>query len=77
MCFELISDISKREIIAVGMAIREIKRLKKVHGPGNWRKVKGIAAVRLDDGFVTKAELHWYECHGVGKMEMKIKRYIV
>lgn len=76
MNFELISDISQKKTIAAGSGIREVNRLKKVYGKGRWKKVKGIATVRLEDGFVIKAELHWYECHGIGKMEMKIKRFI-
>ncbi len=55
--------------------LREVDHAK-VYGPGRWRKLKGITTVRLKDGFITKAELHWYECHGIGKKEFKIKRYL-
>lgn len=72
--FELIGEIENVEIIAVGNKIREIERLRKTHGSGSWRKLKGTARVRLlEDGFECEAELHWYEAHGIGRKEIKIK----
>jgi hypothetical protein len=71
--FEVIGKITDIENIAVRSSIREIARLRKFYGGRRWRKLKGIALVRLDDGTVCKAELHWYEAHGVGKRDMKIK----
>ena len=76
MHFTIISEISNIETIAVDKSIREIAKLRKNYSSGRWRKLKGIASIRLPDGFVTKAELHWYECHGIGRKEMKIKRYL-
>lgn len=76
MGFEVIGRLRDVETIAVGAAIREVARLRRVHGKGRWRKRKGIASVRLADGFVCEAELHWYEATGIGKREMKIKRLI-
>jgi hypothetical protein len=76
MDFEVIGRLRDVETIAVGAAIREVARLRRVHGKGRWRKRKGIASVRLADGFVCEAELHWYEATGIGKREMKIKRLI-
>jgi hypothetical protein len=64
MNFEIIGDISEIETIAVGQAIRDLPRLRKQYGPGRWRKLKGIALVRLASGSVRRAELHWYEAHG-------------
>ena len=61
------------ETIAVGSSIRDLRRLVKVYGEGRWRKVKGIATVRLMDGSLRKAEVHWYEAHGIGKKEFKLK----
>jgi hypothetical protein len=49
-------------------------RLRKQYGPGRWRKLKGIATVKLENGNIRKAEVHWYEAHGIGKRKMKIKR---
>jgi hypothetical protein len=72
----IIGDISGIRTIAVGKAIREIGRLKKLYGKGRWRKLKGIATVRLQDGAVCKAELHWYEAHGIGRREIKIKHIL-
>jgi hypothetical protein len=71
--FEIISAIEDIETIAVGNGIRELERLRKTHGSGRWRKLKGRALVRLADGFECEAELHWYEAYGIGKKEMKIK----
>ena len=72
--FEVISKIEDLEIIAVGGKIRDLEWLQKTYGSGRWRKLKGVARVRfLDDGEEFEAELHWYEAHGIGKVEMKIK----
>jgi hypothetical protein len=76
MGFELVSAISDIETIAFGSSIREIARLRKIHGKGRWRKLKGIASVRIADGAVLKAEIHWYEAHGIGRVEFKIKRFV-
>ena len=76
MYFEIVGDITHVETIAIGSSIREIARLRKLHGRGRWRKRKGIANVRLEDGTVLLAEVHWYEAHGIGRRDIKIKRYI-
>jgi hypothetical protein len=76
MDFEVIGPITDVETIAVGPAIREIERLRRAYGSGRWRKLKGNATVRLTDGEVWRAELHWYEAHGIGRVEMKIKRFL-
>jgi hypothetical protein len=73
MDFEILSSIENIAVIAVGSGIRDLPRLRKQHGKGNWRKLKGFATVRLIDGTVHVAELHWYEAHGIGKKEIKIK----
>jgi hypothetical protein len=74
--FAIISEINNIEIIAVGSGIRDISRLRKLYGPGRWRKLKGVAMIRLANGRIHKAELHWYEAHGIGKKEIKRKRYL-
>ena len=76
MSFEVLDRISDVETIASGAAIREIKRLRGIYGAGRWRKRKGIVRVRLADETVRRAEIHWYEASGVGKRELKIKRYV-
>lgn len=76
MYFEIIGEIDDIETIAVGSRIREIARLRKQFGRGRWRKLKGIATVRLKSGRIRKVELHWYEAHGIGKRKVKIKRYL-
>ena len=76
MYFEIIGEIENVETIAVGKSIRDIARLRRQYGPGKWRKLKGIATVRLIDGRIKKAEVHWYEAHGIGKRKMKVKRYL-
>ena len=77
MWFEIIGEISKVEVIASGSSIRELSRLQKIYGAGRWRKLKGFATVKFHPGAeVIKAEIHWYEAHGMGKKEFKIKRII-
>jgi hypothetical protein len=73
MSFEILSKISQIETFASGSGIREIARLRRIYGRGRWRKRKGIARVRLPDGSVHFAELHWYEAAGIGRKEFKIK----
>ncbi len=74
--FTVIGEIGEVETFATGRSIRERKRLRKKYGRGRWRKRKGIATVRLADGAIQQAELHWYEATGIGRRELKIKRYI-
>ncbi len=74
--FEIVGPIVNVETIATGRAIRELKRLQKAYGKGRWRKCKGIARIRLIDGSTYTAEVHWYEAHGIGRKEAKIKRFI-
>jgi hypothetical protein len=73
MGFDVVGKISNIETIAIGNAIREINLLRETYGDGHWRKLKGIAMVRLSDGDVCNAEIHWYEAHGIGKKKIKIK----
>ena len=74
--FEIVSDITEIQLIATGRSIRDVKRLKKQYGEGRWRKMKGIALIRLSNGRVRKAEIHWYEAHGIGQKEFKRKQYL-
>jgi len=74
--FEIVGGIEEIETIAVGNRISEIARLRKAFGAGRWRKLKGIAAVRLEDGTIHRVELHWYEAHGLGRRKFKIKEYL-
>ncbi|MCP5103470.1 MAG: hypothetical protein GY950_08835 [bacterium] len=74
--FEIIDDIYDIETIAVNRQIRDVRRLNRSYGNGRWRKLKGRTAVRLPDGTVSMAEIHWYEMTGVGRKELKIKRLI-
>lgn len=76
MNFEILGEITDTETIARGRGIRELARLRRVYGQGMWRKMKGIARVRLPNGRVRVAELHWYEAHGIGRKELKRKRYL-
>jgi len=73
--FDVIGEISSVETIAVGSSIRELRRLVESYGDGRWRKLKGVGLVRLRNGRVRRVELHWYEAHGIGKKDFKIKRY--
>ncbi len=73
MKFELIGKIYEVETIAVGGQIHDLPKLKKRYGRGRWRKLKGVGRVRLPSGSECLAELHWYEAHGIGRKEMKVK----
>jgi hypothetical protein len=74
--FEIISDITDIKAIAIGSSIHDLPRLRKLYGNGRWRKMKGIAFIKLRNGRIHKAELHWYEAHGIGRKEYKRKRYL-
>ena len=76
MYFEVIGQITDIQTIAVGRGIRDLARLRKHYGRGRWRKLKGLATVRLRNGRIREVELHWYEAHGLGRKKIKIKRYL-
>lgn len=76
MHFEIIGEITEVEPIAIGPSIRILPFLRRRYGKGRWRKLKGKAMVRLADGTVRRAELHWFEAHGIGKQKMRIKRFL-
>mgnify|MGYP001314985515 CR=1 FL=1 len=76
MHFDIIGEIENIETIATGSRIRELPRLEKMYGSGRWRKMKGEATIRLQNSRVARAEIHWYEAHGIGKKEFKRKRYL-
>ena len=76
MKLELVGRITQIEIIATGSGIRVRRHLRKAYGPGHWRKLKGIATVRLPNGALRRVEIHWYEAHGIGRRDLKIKRYL-
>jgi hypothetical protein len=76
MKFEIIGSIEKQETIAIGNNIRKIKKLNRDYGTGKWRKMKGIAKIKLSDQYIYTVELHWYEAHGIGKKEYKIKKFL-
>ena len=76
MYFEIIGDITNIEIIATGSSIRDVARLRKQYGRGRWRKLKGVVMVRLANGTIRQAEIHWYEAHGIGRKKFKIKRIL-
>ncbi len=73
MDFEIISDITNVEVIAAGTGVRDRARLQKQYGRGKWRKLGSIAQVQLPNGMIRLAEIHWYEAHGIGKKEFKLK----
>lgn len=76
MDFEIIGKISDIEIIAVGSKIRILPFLQEKFGRGRWRKLKGVAQVRLSNGEIRLAEIHWFEAHGIGKKFLRIKHYL-
>jgi len=74
--FEIVGGIRDIDVIAIGTGIRDLGRLRRKYGPGRWRKLKGIALVRLEDGSLHIAEIHWYEAHGIGRRGLKVKRFL-
>ncbi len=76
MSFRVIGAIADVEIIASGRSIRILKHLRQKFGAGRWRKMKGVAQIELEDGSIRRAELHWFEAHGVGRVYVKRKRYV-
>jgi len=74
--FQIIGSVEGVQIIAVKNSIRDLKFLERMYGKGRWRKLKGIAKVQLENGRIRLAEIHWYEAHGIGKRQMKIKTYL-
>lgn len=76
MYFDIIGEVTDQETIATGSSILELQRLNRVYGKGRWRKMKGCTEIRLRDGTRKKVELHWYEAHGIGKREFKIKQFL-
>jgi hypothetical protein len=74
--FEIIGEIGNVEVIAKGRSVRQRARLVRSFGGRGWRKMKGEAMVTRGTQAPRKAELHWYEAHGVGRRDMKIKRYL-
>jgi hypothetical protein len=73
---EIVGEITSVETIASGSAVRRRRLLSKAYGTGKWRKLKGTATVRFPDGFVARAEVHWFEAHGRGRYEIKVKRLL-
>ncbi len=76
MYFEIVGSITDVETIAVGRSIRQLARLQRQYGRGRWRKLKGIATVRLTSGRLRRVEIHWYEAHGIGRVRLKIKEFL-
>ena len=76
MKFDVVGAIEQVETIAAGPSVKVRKFLRKTYGRGNWRKLKGVATVRLPNGRLHRVELHWYEAHGIGKRDFKIKGYL-
>ena len=76
MGWEIIGDIRDAETIAAGRRVKARRRLRRKYGPGRWRKCKGVATVRLPDGTMRQAEVHWYEATGFGRQDLKIKRLL-
>ena len=76
MKFEIVGRITNVEVIASGSGVRVRRFLRKAYGSGRWRKLKGIATIRLPNGALRRVEIHWYEAHGIGRRDLKIKAYL-
>lgn len=77
MELEILGEIGNVETIAVGRGVHIRRHLNRVYGKGHWRKMKGVATVRLADGTIYRAELHWFEAHGIGRRDFKVKKVIL
>lgn len=73
---DIIGEIQNIKVIAAGRGIRLIRELVRKFGRGRWRKLKGMARIRMKNGTIRKAEIHWYEAHGIGKKSIKVKRFV-
>jgi hypothetical protein len=76
MELEILSEIGDIETIATGRSVRIRRHLDRTYGVGRWRKMKGIATVRLAEGTICRAEIHWFEAQGIGRKDFKVKRII-
>jgi len=76
MKFKIIGKVTDTETIAVGNRIRDLAYLQRAYGKGRWRKLKGVTYVQLPSGRIRLAEVHWYEAHGIGRVDFKIKQYL-
>jgi hypothetical protein len=76
LTFKVVGDIGAIETIATGPGVKVRSHLSKLYGRGRWRKRKGIATVQLPNGMIRRVELHWYEAHGIGRRDLKIKDYL-
>lgn len=76
MDFQIIGPVDQVEVIAAGRGVKLREKLNEEFGRGRWRKLKGFAAIRLPDGTIRRAELHWFEAHGIGRKYIKVKRYL-
>ena len=76
MQFEILGEIRDAETIATGRGVYIRRYLERTYGKGRWRKMRGMSTVRLADGTICEAEIHWFEAHGMGRKDFKIKRVI-
>ena len=81
MDFELLSDITQIEPIARGGGVHIHSYLNRQYAGGRrvrWRKLKGVALIEWltpeKRGKIERAELHWFEGHGIGRVELKYKK---
>lgn len=74
--FKFRGEIVNVETIASGKGVRIHRYLERVYGKGRWRKMKGTATLELSDGTICETEIHWYEAHGIGRKDFKIKRIL-
>jgi len=74
--FEILDEIRDIETIATGRGVYIRRHLDRTYGRGRWRKMKGVATVRLASGMICKAEIHWFEAHGRGRKDFKIKKVL-
>ena len=74
MHFTIVGEIRNVKPIAAGKSVHIRRHLIERFGARRWRKMTGEATVRFADGTLARAELHWFEAHGVGRVYFKRKR---
>ena len=75
MDFELVGDLTNVQTIAVNLWMPSTTGSRADMVVSGGADFKGVGYVRLVNGHVRLAEVHWYEAHGVGRRKMKIKQF--
>ncbi|MGE0084690.1 MAG: hypothetical protein AB7S75_09730 [Desulfococcaceae bacterium] len=56
---EILGEIRNEDVTAKGASVKIREMPAELYGTGNWKKMKGIANVRLSDGSIRLAEINY------------------